>query len=141
MPTQNLSPQPTAPEPGHKAQGPLLSWLVKTRGVGANTVIFSIATGASRMLGLARDILASSYFGTSGAFSAFTIAFSVPNLLRQLVADQAITSAFVPVFTQLIDEKRRAEAVRLASTFFFLIVAVLGSITALFILLAPVSMP
>ncbi|MCX6385222.1 MAG: murein biosynthesis integral membrane protein MurJ [Solirubrobacterales bacterium] len=141
MPTQNLSPQPTAPEPGHKAQGPLLSWLVKTRGVGANTVIFSIATGASRLLGLARDILASSYFGTSGAFSAFTIAFSVPNLLRQLVADQAITSAFVPVFTQLIDEKRRAEAVRLASTFFFLIVAVLGSITALFILLAPVIMP
>ena len=136
---------PPAPDTGQPftphAEGPIKSWLTRQRGVAANTAIFSIATGASRVIGLARDVLASSYFGTSGAFSAFTIAFSVPNLLRQLVADQAITSAFVPVFTQLIDEKRRAEAVRLASTFFFLITAVLGSITAFFILLAPVIMP
>jgi putative peptidoglycan lipid II flippase len=136
---------PPAPDTGQPvtphAEGPIESRLTKSRGIAANTAIFSIATGASRVIGLARDVLASSFFGTSGAFSAFTIAFSVPNLLRQLVADQAITSAFVPVFTQLIDEKRRAEAVRLASTFFFLIVAVLGSITAFFIVFAPVIMP
>ncbi|MDP4603751.1 MAG: hypothetical protein NWS55_03920, partial [Solirubrobacteraceae bacterium] len=43
-------------------------------GVARNTVLFSVATGLSRIAGLAREILAASYFGTSGAASAFTIA-------------------------------------------------------------------
>jgi putative peptidoglycan lipid II flippase len=113
----------------------------RTRRIAVNTAIFSIATGLSRIAGLGREILASSYFATSGAFSAFTIAFQVPNLLRMLVADQAITAAFVPVFTELLQQRRRAEAMRLASTLFFLILAVLGSLTVVFILLAPVIMP
>ena len=57
------------------------------RGVARNTAIFSIATGLSRVAGLAREIVASSYFATSGAFSAFTIAFQLPNLVRSLFAD------------------------------------------------------
>jgi putative peptidoglycan lipid II flippase len=93
------------------------------------------------VVGLGREILASSYFATSGAFSAFTIAFQLPNLLRMLVADQAISAAFVPVFTELLEQKRRREALQLASTLFFVILAGLGCLTALFILLAPVVMP
>ncbi len=58
-----------------------------------------------------------------------------------LVADQAISAAFVPVFTELLEQKRRREALQLASTLFFVILAGLGSLTALFILLAPVVMP
>ncbi len=58
-----------------------------------------------------------------------------------LVADQAISAAFVPVFTELLEQKRRREALQLASTLFFVILAGLGSLTALFILLAPVIMP
>ncbi len=112
-----------------------------TRRIAVNTAIFSLATGLSRIAGLGREILASSYFATSGAFSAFTIAFQVPNLLRMLVADQAITAAFVPVFTELLEQRRRAEAFRLASTLFFLILAVLGSITVVFVILAPLVMP
>ena len=69
------------------------------RRIAFNTVIFSIATGLSRVAGLVREVVASSYFGTSGPFSAFTIAFQVPNLLRALVADSALSAAFVPVFT------------------------------------------
>ena len=57
------------------------------RAVARNTAIFSIATGLSRVAGLVREIVASSYFATSGAFSAFTIAFQVPNLVRSLFAD------------------------------------------------------
>jgi putative peptidoglycan lipid II flippase len=113
----------------------------RRRGVAVNTAIFSFLTGLSRIAGLAREILASSYFATSGAFSAFTIAFQLPNLLRMLVADQAISAAFVPVFTELLEQKRRREALQLASTLFFVILAGLGSLTALFILLAPVIMP
>jgi len=113
----------------------------RRRRIAVNTAIFSLATGLSRIAGLGREILASSYFATSGAFSAFTIAFQVPNLLRMLVADQAITAAFVPVFTELLEQRRRAEAFRLASTFFFLIFAVLGSVTVVFVVLAPLVMP
>jgi putative peptidoglycan lipid II flippase len=114
---------------------------VARRGVALNTAIFSSLTGLSRIAGLFREILASSYFATSGAFSAFTIAFQVPNLLRMLVADQAVSAAFVPVFTDLLEHGRKREAFQLASTLFFLILAVLGTITAVFIVLAPVVMP
>jgi putative peptidoglycan lipid II flippase len=75
-----------------------------------NTLIFSIATGLSRIAGLAREIVAAAYFGTSAAASAFTIAFQVPNLIRALVADAALSSAFVPVFTELLHKGQRREA-------------------------------
>ena len=111
------------------------------RGVARNTAIFSIATGLSRVAGLAREIVASSYFATSGAFSAFTIAFQVPNLLRSLFADSALSAAFVPVFTELLDRGDKRDAFRLASTLFFVITAALGTLTLLFILGAHVFMP
>ena len=53
----------------------------------------------SRVAGLVREIVAAAIFGTSGAISAFVVAFNVPNLLRSLVADSALSAAFVPVFT------------------------------------------
>jgi putative peptidoglycan lipid II flippase len=109
--------------------------------IARNTVIFSVATGLSRVAGLAREIVASSYFGTSGPFSAFTIAFQVPNLVRSLFADAALSAAFVPVFTELLEKGRRKDAYQLASTLLFLIVAVLGVITVAFIVLAPTVMP
>jgi len=104
-------------------------------------VIFSIATGFSRIAGLVREIVASSYFATSGAFSAFTIAFQVPNLVRSLFADAALSAAFVPVFTELIEKGNKRDAVRLASTLFFLIVAVLSLICLVFIAGAHLIMP
>ena len=106
-----------------------------------NTVIFSVATGLSRVAGLAREIVASSYFATSGAFSAFTIAFQVPNLVRSLFADAALSAAFVPVFTEMLEKGDKRDAVRLASNLFFFIVATLGLITIAFTLAAPELMP
>lgn len=88
-----------------------------------------------------REIVASSYFATSGAFSAFTIAFQVPNLVRSLFADAALSAAFVPVFTELLEKGRRREAFQLASTLFWVILIALGAITAFFILAAGVIMP
>ncbi|HEX8205568.1 MAG TPA: murein biosynthesis integral membrane protein MurJ [Solirubrobacteraceae bacterium] len=109
--------------------------------IARNTFIFSVATGLSRIAGLAREIVASSYFATSGAFSAFTIAFQVPNLIRSLFADAALSAAFVPVFTELLEKDKRKEAFQLASTLFFLIAGILGVISAAFILAAPYVMP
>jgi putative peptidoglycan lipid II flippase len=111
------------------------------RRIARNTAIFSIATGLSRIAGLIREIVASSFFATSGAFSAFTIAFQVPNLIRSLFADAALSAAFVPVFTELLERNQKRDAFRLASTLFFLILLVLGAITAFFMLAAGVVMP
>ena len=111
------------------------------RGLARNTAIFSIATGLSRIAGLVREIVASSFFATSGGFSAFTIAFQVPNLVRSLFADAALSAAFVPVFTELLEHGRRRDAFRLASTLLVIILAALGAITAVFILGAGVIMP
>ncbi len=88
-----------------------------------------------------REIVAASYFGVSGAMSAFTIAFQFPNLIRALFADAALQGAFVPVFTELLEKGRRKEAFHVASSLFFLICLVLGAVTAVFMLLAPVIMP
>jgi len=106
-----------------------------------STAFFSIATAASRVAGLGREVVAAGYYGISGPMSAFTIAFQVPNLIRALFADAALQPAFVPVFTELLGKKAYKEAFRLASTMLLLVTMVLGAITALFVLLAPVIMP
>jgi putative peptidoglycan lipid II flippase len=111
------------------------------RAAARNTAIFSVLTGLSRIAGLAREIVASSYFATSGAFSAFTIAFQVPNVVRSLFADAALSAAFVPVFTELLEHGRRKDAFKLASTLFFLMLTVLGAITVLFVACAGFIMP
>jgi putative peptidoglycan lipid II flippase len=106
------------------------------RRLARNTAFFSFATGLSRLLGLAREVVAAKYFGVTAAMSAFTIAFQVPNLVRALFADSALQGAFVPVFTELLEKGERKEAFRVASSLFFLICLVLGAVTALFILFA-----
>src|SRR5918994_938401 len=89
------------------------------RRLARNTAFFSFATGLSRLLGLAREVVAASYFGVTGAMSAFTIAFQVPNLVRALFADSALQGAFVPVFSELLEKGERKEAFRVASSLFF----------------------
>jgi putative peptidoglycan lipid II flippase len=109
--------------------------------IARSTAFFSIATAASRVAGLGREVVAAGYYGVSGPMSAFTVAFQVPNLIRALFADAALQPAFVPVFTELIGKKHYKEAFRLASTLLLLVTMVLGAITAFFILAAPVVMP
>jgi putative peptidoglycan lipid II flippase len=102
-----------------------------------SAVAFSIATAASRGLGLVREIIVRRYFGVEGSINAFTVAFQVPNLVRALVADMALGAAFVPVFSELLEKGDRARAWRVASTVVWLTLLGLGALTALFILIAP----
>ncbi|MBA2475766.1 MAG: murein biosynthesis integral membrane protein MurJ [Actinobacteria bacterium] len=106
-----------------------------------STAIFSLATGLSRILGLAREIVAAYFFGTRGSINSFTVAFQIPNLVRALVADAALSSAFVPVFSELLEKGERVRAWRVASTLFWLLLLGLSALTALFILAAPLLMP
>jgi len=108
------------------------------RRLALSTAIFSAATALSRILGLVREIVARAYFGVEGAgINAFTVAFQIPNLVRALVADAALSGAFVPVFTELLERGERARAWRVASTLFWLLLLGLSALTALSILAAP----
>ncbi len=118
---------PTAGAPGRK--------------LAFQTAIFSLLTGFSRVAGLAREVVAAGYFGTSGAMSAFNFAFLLPNLIRSLFADAALSAAFIPVFTELLEGGKRREAFRLAGAMFGLILAVLGTLTVLVVVLAPIVVP
>jgi putative peptidoglycan lipid II flippase len=107
------------------------------RRLAVSTAIFGIATGLSRVLGLVREMVAAYFFGAAGAINAFTIAFQIPNLVRALVADAALSSAFVPVFSDLLEQGERRRAWRVASTLFYLMLLGLTALTCIFILIAP----
>jgi putative peptidoglycan lipid II flippase len=81
------------------------------RGAGAA----SAATLASRVLGLARDQVLAALFGAGNQMDAFIVAFRVPNLVRDLFAEGAMSAAFVPTFTRHLTLRGKADAWRVGS--------------------------
>src|SRR5215831_18736612 len=73
------------------------------------------ATMASRILGLARDQVLASLFGAGNAMDAFNVAFRVPNLIRDLFAEGAMSAAFVPVFMRELTRGGKPSAWRLGN--------------------------
>ena len=124
----DMTTPPLAGESGHSQR------------IARSTAVFSLATAVSRVLGLMREMVSAYFFGISGAINAFTVAIQIPNLVRALVADAALSGAFVPVFSELLERGERKRAWRVASTLFWLTLLVLSGVTALFILLAPLLM-
>ncbi len=78
-----------------------------------NTIIVAAGYLASRVLGLARDVLISHQFGTSAELAAFRASFGILDLIYLVVAGGALGSAFIPVFSEALE--RRRDAWRLAS--------------------------
>lgn len=68
--------------------------LLKTTG------LVSCMTFLSRILGFLRDMLAAHYFGASGDYDAFLVAFKIPNFMRRLFAEGAFSQAFIPTLSQ-----------------------------------------
>lgn len=77
-----------------------------------NIAVVSLSTVGSRLLGLLRDILIFAALGTSLWNSAFILAFTLPNLFRRLLGEGALTSAIVPVFSDVLEREGRAGAFR-----------------------------
>jgi putative peptidoglycan lipid II flippase len=100
-----------------------------------------MATALSRIAGLAREIVQAAYFATSAAISAFTLASQIPNLFSNLFSQAALSAAFVPVFTDLLQKDRKREAFRLASTLFWVILLALGALTLVWIAIAGLVTP
>ena len=103
------------------------------RRLAISTAIFSVATAVSRVLGLFREIVAKNYFGVEGKINAFQIAFLVPNTVRALVADTAVSSAFVPSSATCSRRASASARWRVASSLLWLMLLGLGGLTALFI--------
>ena len=101
-------------------------------------VIVSAATGISRVAGLLREVLMADYFGTLPELSAFASVSIIPNLVNSLLADAAISAAFVPVFTRLLMDDARDQAYRLAYKLLTVVVVVVGAMVMLLIVGAPV---
>jgi putative peptidoglycan lipid II flippase len=115
--------------------------MADTRRLATSTAVFGVATAISRVAGLVREIVAAAVLGSGAVYSAFVVAFNLPNLIRAIVADNAISAAFVPVFLELREHGEEEEAWRVAGMVLWTTAVVLGAITALCILLAPVFVP
>jgi putative peptidoglycan lipid II flippase len=109
----------------------------RSRRMARSTAVFSLATGLSRVLGLVREMVSAYYFGVTGLINAFTVAAQIPNLVRALLADAALSGAFVPVFNEMLERGEKQRAWRVASTLLWLMLLGLGAVTALLVLLAP----
>lgn len=95
------------------------------------------ATLLSRVMGYVRDMAMSWGFGTGIAADAFYVAYRIPNLLRELLAEGSMSAAFIPVFTETLATGTREDARRLANAVLAWLIVILLVITGLGILLAP----
>jgi putative peptidoglycan lipid II flippase len=100
--------------------------------------LISVATMVSRVLGVARESVLAYVFGASATMQmdAFNVAFRVPNLLRDLFAEGAMTAAFVPAFTRTMTERGREAAWRLGSLVINTLLLVTGALVVLGIIYA-----
>lgn len=90
----------------------------------------------SRLTGLLRDMVVGYLFGAQGVADAFFVAFRIPNLLRRLTAEGALTAGFIPVFTDYLTNRGKGEAMRTARIVFTFAGLSLGLLTLLGILFA-----
>lgn len=101
-----------------------------------SSIKMAIATFFSRILGLVREQVMAAYFGASGVTDAFLVAYRIPNLLRDLFAEGAFSSAFVPTFVEANQESQQ-KARELMWSLFWLLALVTGCITAGIMIFAP----
>ena len=102
-----------------------------------NIAVVSLSTVGSRLLGLLRDILIFAALGTSLWNSAFILAFTLPNLFRRLLGEGALTSAIVPVFSDVLEREGRSGAFRFFNQVLFrLLLALIVIISLGMVLLA-----
>ncbi|HTY45287.1 MAG TPA: murein biosynthesis integral membrane protein MurJ [Patescibacteria group bacterium] len=99
--------------------------------------VIGVATLCSRLLGFIRDIVIARLFGVYLYAQAFVVAFKIPNLFRDLVAEGAANAAFVPVFSEYSVKHSKEEFWQLAGVVLNLLVVILMAITILGIAFSP----
>ena len=114
--------------------------MIKGRGLVRDVLLIAAATAMSRLFGLFRDVVIADRFGTSAAYDAYIIAFFVPHVLRQLLAEGALSTAFIPIYTRYL-AKDRTEADRFANVTLSLALLVFPLVIGLGASLAPWYVP
>ena len=102
----------------------------------ASAGVVGAATLASRLLGLVRDQLLAYRFGAGDAMDAFNVASRIPNLMRDLFAEGAMSAAFVPTFMRRLTRDGRAPALLLGNQVVNALIAVTGAVVVAGILFA-----
>src|SRR5574339_618968 len=89
----------------------------------------AVATMASRLLGMVREMVYAAFMGNTWVASAFTLAFQVPNLFRRLLGEGALTAAFIPIFKQTEVKDGEKEMWRSANAVISGLVIAAGAVT------------
>ena len=111
-----------------------------TRSLAQSALVITIGVGVSRIFGLVREIVIAHQFGTSSQYDAYLIAFLIPSLLRMLLAEGALSAAFIPLFTEYL-KKGKELADRFASNILTISLVIFPAIILLAIGLAPFYIP
>ena len=110
-------------------------------GVIKSAGMVSLGTLFSRITGLIRLQIIAYIFGYSPATDAFWLAFTLPNLFRALLAEGALSTAFIPIFSEWYSKKGEEEAWKLANNILNLLVLMVMSVIVMGVMLAPFYMP
>ena len=102
-----------------------------------SAAVVSAAVAASRASGLVREMIMARLFGAGQAYDAFLLGFRIPNLTRDLFAEGALSSAFVPVFSEYLSARGRREAAHLANLVATSLVLVVGALCLVGMLFSP----
>ncbi len=130
---ENREHQKDTPEPSKTPE--------KTRSVAKSAGVVSAAVLISRVFGLVRETVFARLIGPGFLLDAYNVGFRIPNLLRDLFAEGALSVAFVKVFTDYQVNVSEKEAWRLAAVVFNCLAVVLSAIVVLGILLSPYFVP
>ena len=109
----------------------------QTESVVRSAGVVSLAVLMSRVTGLFRESIMARLFGAGLTYDAFMLGFRIPNLTRDLFAEGALSSAFVPIFTEYLSQRGKEEAARLANLVASALIFVVGAICAAGIVFAP----
>ena len=101
------------------------------KGILKNTAVVGAMTALSRVLGLVREMFQSRLIGAGVEQSAFVLAFAIPNMMRKLFGEGALTAAFVPVFRGEVEAQRMESARRLARAVMTMSFLMLAAVSAL----------
>lgn len=99
--------------------------------------VVSLAVFMSRITGLIRESVMARLFGAGMIYDAFMLGFRIPNLTRDLFAEGALSSAFVPIFTEYLTTRSKEEAARLVNLVGTALIFIVGAVCAAGIFFAP----
>ena len=99
--------------------------------------IVSVAVATSRITGLVREMVMARLFGAGFVYDAFLLGFRIPNLTRDLFAEGALSSAFVPIFAQTLAQKGKKEAAVLSNLVGTALILIVGVFCALGVIFSP----